>query len=800
MSAQNRNPFSNKPTAPPRNSAAKNSATKNKPADSENKSSADNANSASNSRDNSRGSNTKNTDNTPTASQAPASRVRPRPAPTSRARPKTRPSTTPSTTQRPAQSSALRNPLAPSKPPSRKTAQQPAQQSAQPTRTPTREAQDNGTTAPAPRNLRTRRPGSAAPTEPEQTEASKQERRNRDSNHGTGHPGGHGHQHPRNTATTSTDTRRPLSTNQEQAPSAETPAPPTSAPVSARHSQTQPLRTPHTPTAEPDDDEEDTFDQELEDLLGAEDDTEFDPDTQPRAPKHEPEHTADTAHTADDSGESKNAGDTAEEPEDGSDDDSTEAPARQGKLHPSTRKRLLREGQQRYQQQRPKTPTTEAQKRQGISKKRGYDKQRIIDKWAPKKHTQWGPTSTVRQRYKHHTDSGTVTGRQIQFYRNLNLTYTYDKNKVADLLAPPTDKQETKEQKVRRERLIRQAIGGDQALKRNSRLRITPKQIDDMRFLAIFRYANAKQISKKNAEREDTARRRLNRLRDRGLVLSNNIYGTKPVYFLSEEGMILSGYSYKTLMKTDINLSSLSHNFGINHIAACLHGANVDVLDFNGAFGDGTWPTRNRRRLDEKTMKYKYEYGEAIVSEYEIQSHLGRRRQNIKGEIYKPKAQADLKVALDTWKHELHQIKQNPDREEVKQLMRDHVFNSPEMIHENEWMWALFPHNPPTLMHHVPDLVIKRPRNPADGSPNSIAVELELNLKNSNDSYIKTLTAYKNDDKMFKEVVWISPSATIRNRIEKIAKDVGLWDTGKIRIIPLYYEHGEWTDNQMWFL
>lgn len=540
-----------------------------------------------------------------------------------------------------------------------------------------------------------------------------------------------------------------------------------------------------------DEGETDTFDQELEDLLGAEDDVEFETNTI-SSPARNPRTRPSATPEADDDG-------NADDEEDNLDDtdEQIDTAARPGKLHPSTRKKLQREGQRAYTP--PKTNTTESQKRQGISKKRGYDKQRIIEKYAPKKSTQWGPTATVRKRYKHHTDSGTVTGRQIQFYRNLNLTYTYDKNKVADLLAPPTDKQETKEQKVRRERLIRQAIGGEEALKRNSRLRITPKQIDDMRFLAMFRYANAKQVAKKNAEEEDTARRRLNKLRDRGLVLSNKIYGTKPVYFLSEEGMILSGYNYKTLMKGDINLSSLSHNFGINHIAACLHGANVDVLGFNKDFGEGTWPMRNRRHLDEKTMKYKYEYGDNIASEYEIQSHLGRRRQNIKGEIYKPKAQADLKMAIDQWNRELQSIKSLPDREEAKRLMRDHVFNSPEMIHENEWMWALFPHNPPTLMHHVPDLVVKRPRNP-DGTPNSIAVELELNLKNSNDSYIKTLTAYKNDNKMFKEVVWVSPSATIRNRIEKIAKDVGLWDTGKIRVIPLYYEHGEWSDNQIWLL
>lgn len=422
------------------------------------------------------------------------------------------------------------------------------------------------------------------------------------------------------------------------------------------------------------------------------------------------------------------------------------------------------------------------------SAKTNYDKAAIIEKYAVAK-----PRHKDKTRYTHYTDQGTVTGRQIQFYRNLNLTLTYDKHKVAELLKPPVDMQETPEQKALRERVIRQAIGGEEALRRGSKLRISDKDVDFLRFLARFRFANARHISQMYAEQEDTTARRLRRLRERGLVLSNSLYGTKPIFFVSEEGMILAGYSYRTLKENDINLASFSHMFGINHIASNLLGANVDVLDF----GEEDWPVKNRREFDERTRKYKIMFGEMIVSEYEIQSSLGKRRTNTKSEIYKPKAQADLKMALSDWRMRLEEIKQQSDRNKAKHELAEHIYSSPEMVHENEWMWALYPENPASLAHHVPDLVIKRPRNP-DGSPNSIAVELELNLKNSNDSYVKTLTAYKNDKNMYKEVVWISTQKTIRTRIEKIAKDVGLWDTGKIRVIPLYYDNGEWGNIDMW--
>lgn len=422
------------------------------------------------------------------------------------------------------------------------------------------------------------------------------------------------------------------------------------------------------------------------------------------------------------------------------------------------------------------------------SAKANYDKAAIIEKYAARK-----PKHKEKTKYIHYTDQGTVTGRQIQFYRNLNLAVTYDKHKVADLLKPPADKHETPEQKALRERVIKQAIGGEEALRRGSKLRISDKDVEFLRFLARFRVANARHVSQMYAEREDTAARRLRRLRERGLVMSNSLYGTKPIFFVSDEGMILSGYNYKTLRENDINLASFSHMFGMNHIGSNLMGANVDVLDF----GEKHWPVKNRREFDERSRRYKISFGEMIVSEYEIQSSLGKRRTNTKSEIYKPKAQADLKMALGDWQERLTEIKKQDDKSKAKRELAEHIYSSPEMIHENEWMWALYPNNPATLAHHVPDLVVKRPRNP-DGTPNSIAVELELNLKNSNDSYVKTLTAYKNDKDMYKEVVWVSTQQTIRTRIEKIAKEVGLWETGKIRIIPLYYEHGEWGNIDMW--
>src|SRR5699024_8272416 len=107
-------------------------------------------------------------------------------------------------------------------------------------------------------------------------------------------------------------------------------------------------------------------------------------------------------------------------------------------------------------------------------RKSGFDKQRIIEKYKKR-----SVSSADRQRYKHFTEHNKVTGRQIQFFRNLNLTHTYEKHEMADLLAVPSDvTAETREQKELRERVVRQALGGEEALKRNSKLRISPKDIE----------------------------------------------------------------------------------------------------------------------------------------------------------------------------------------------------------------------------------------------------------------------------------------------------------------------------------
>lgn len=409
------------------------------------------------------------------------------------------------------------------------------------------------------------------------------------------------------------------------------------------------------------------------------------------------------------------------------------------------------------------------------SKKSGYDKQKIVEKYAKKR-----LDSNSRERYKHFTEHNKVTGRQIEFFQNLNLAHTYDKHVMADLLKPPAEMTaETREQKALRERLVRQALGGEEALKRGSRLRISPKDIEVMRFLARFQYATARHIARIYAETEGASQRRLNRLRERGLVLSNYFYGAKTIYWLTEEGMLLSGYDYKVLhQEKDINLQSFPHRFGLNHLAANIMGANVNVLDLDD------FPQKNRESLVDGSMIE----GETLVSEYEIHSTLARKRGNMRGEIYKPQIISENRIALREW------AKRKRDG------LSDDENPPPEFMHGNEYMFALYPREVHELVHHIPDLVVKRPRDPKTGAPRSIAVELELNVKRDKESYKRTMLAYKSEDMTFQEVVWVSPEKDIRTVLERAADEAGLTDTGRVRILPLYVEDGIFVNMNMWQL
>lgn len=375
------------------------------------------------------------------------------------------------------------------------------------------------------------------------------------------------------------------------------------------------------------------------------------------------------------------------------------------------------------------------------------------------------------KRYRTNRNNGRLNEAELRFFRNLETSKKGSKIEPAKLLrlkGKALGEETAAERKVR-SILFEQAVSGKEALKRGTHLRFTQKDREVLQFLAMFRYVTDQQLARMFSQRTDSMYRRLTKLRKQGLVINRRLYGARPIWFLTEAGMIMSGYDLPRITDAKLTYSMFPHQFTVNHVAANLWGANLNVLN------SPEYPERNKTGPDGEKV-----FGEELVSELEIQSSLGKARSFRKGEDFIPEMKAQTEKDFKDWK--------NAGGVEFG--------DSPEMIPGNEFMWALTPPYNLRLAYHVPDLVVKRPRN-ADGTPNSIAIEVEINNKPLN-SYEKTLRAYKADKRIFKEVVWVCKNVGPAKKLEEISKEIGLWQEGRIRIVPILTEHGVFKNKDLW--
>lgn len=375
------------------------------------------------------------------------------------------------------------------------------------------------------------------------------------------------------------------------------------------------------------------------------------------------------------------------------------------------------------------------------------------------------------KRYRNNRNNGRLNEAELRFFKNLETSKKGSKIEPAKLLrlkGKALGEETAAERKVR-SILFEQAVSGREALKRGTHLRFTQKDREVLQFLAMFRYVTDQQLARMFSQRTDSMYRRLTKLKKQGLVINRRMYGARPIWFLTEAGMIMSGYDLPRITDAKLTYSMFPHQFTVNHVAANLWGANLNVLN------SPEYPERNKIGPDGEKV-----FGEELVSELEIQSSLGKVRSFRKGEAFIPEMKAQTEKDFKDWK--------NAGGVEFG--------DSPEMIPGNEFMWALTPPYNLRLAYHVPDLVVKRPRN-ADGTPNSIAIEVEINNKPLN-SYEKTLRAYKADKRIFKEVVWVCKNVGPAKKLEEIAKEIGLWQESRIRIVPILTEHGVFKNKDLW--
>lgn len=330
--------------------------------------------------------------------------------------------------------------------------------------------------------------------------------------------------------------------------------------------------------------------------------------------------------------------------------------------------------------------------------------------------------------------------------------------------------------KQKKEILAKGRKGAERYFK-GRRYRTTVGDMAFLEFLVKFKFANARIMRWINKESQNRAWRKLNRLRDSGLVHSKTIIGIPDLFGATEAGVALTGYTLNPGLRPMPKNITISATMGINYIAACLWFNSINVLNLDD------FPASNRKIPVQEDGRDRV-VGEMLVSELEIRSSLGKEinphsttMQSLGDERLYDVISSNVREAFEAWED------------------GGKFGESPEFYLGNEYMWILYPQGSLTLSYHVPDLVVKRDRGP-NGEPNSIAVELERH-EVSGDKYEKVMLAYKLDEHLYKEVVWVTPNTRTARALEMAANQVGFT---RYRIIPIITEDGTYTKPDIWMI
>ena len=298
-----------------------------------------------------------------------------------------------------------------------------------------------------------------------------------------------------------------------------------------------------------------------------------------------------------------------------------------------------------------------------------------------------------------------------------------------------------------------------------------------LEFLVKFKFANTRILKWISNEPQGRTWRKLNRLRNSGLVESKTIIGIPDLWGATPAGVGVAGYSFSAGLRPMPKVLTISATLGVNYVAACLWFNSINVLNLDD------FPAKNRIIALQEDGVDRVR-GENLVSELEIRSSLGKEinpqsttMQTLGDERLYDVISSNVRAKFERWDQS------------------GRVGESPEFALGNEYMWVLYPTSQLTLSYHVPDLVVKRERGP-NGEPRSIAVEMERYDK-SPDRYDKIMLAYKLDEYLYEKVIWITPNTRVARALEEAAKSVGFENYS---IIPIITETGTYNKADIWLI
>lgn len=358
-----------------------------------------------------------------------------------------------------------------------------------------------------------------------------------------------------------------------------------------------------------------------------------------------------------------------------------------------------------------------------------------------------------------------ITSEEKTFYLEKRNTTTNLIEASLNLRAPMNENL-TAKARQRRDRILQ----GSNSYTTRFTKKITPKDYDFLLYLSRFKFATAKHLSNLHQVREETAAKRLTKLRELGLVKPIPMWQSSTVWVVTQVGMDIAGILLPITTPGSISYALLGHSFVVNNTATNLIGGGANVLNLP------EHPAKNKTTKNgDKT------FGEEVVSETEMQSSLSQMRRQLTKNTFRPIILNSIEKAFTNWEN----MGALPD-------------DSPEFTWGNEYFWVLYPKDVNRGAFHVPDLVVKRPRN-IDGTPESIAVEIELSHKGF-EAYLSTLKTFQEDDRIYKKVIWVCRNKATAKQLEQAAKEVGLWQEGRIDIVPVITRNGIFTSRDIWLI
>lgn len=269
-------------------------------------------------------------------------------------------------------------------------------------------------------------------------------------------------------------------------------------------------------------------------------------------------------------------------------------------------------------------------------------------------------------------------------------------------------------------------------------VRITPRDIVIIRFLARYRYAAHHQVARYIGTSEKATSIRLHKLAEGKIVHKVEITHGRNVWTPTADGIAIADVDMPSIRPQDIALSTMAHELGLVNLGIELELGGDNVLQEEG------WPHLNR--FDEDSDEPLP--GERVLTTREIkQASMRFRKGTNRYEIM-----AEYKARMDAW---------DPSE----------GYPSPELLPGNEGMFVMYSDE---YGDHLPDMVVMRDRE-ADGSPRSIAIELELSRKPERD-LIRILQNFK-ESLLFDKLYYFCHKKSVATALMRVNKrEVGIPD------------------------